>query len=58
MARRGGRLGDQSSYMNNSGLPGGGGGGGTNNYVLGSTGGEQQAWGDRSWMWLLFGPIS
>ncbi|MDQ1706078.1 MAG: phospholipid/cholesterol/gamma-HCH transport system substrate-binding protein [Frankiaceae bacterium] len=27
-------------------------------YVLGSTGGEQRVLGDRSWMWLLFGPMS
>ena len=28
------------------------------NYVLGSTGGQQRVLGDRSWMWLLFGPMS
>jgi hypothetical protein len=27
-------------------------------YVLASTGGEQRLLGDRSWMWLLFGPMS
>ena len=27
-------------------------------YLLGSTGGEQRVLGDRSWMWLLFGPMS
>jgi phospholipid/cholesterol/gamma-HCH transport system substrate-binding protein len=59
----GGRLGDQPSYMNNSGVPpsdstpadasvaeG--------DYVLGSTGGAQRLLGDRSWTWLLFGPLS
>jgi phospholipid/cholesterol/gamma-HCH transport system substrate-binding protein len=28
------------------------------NYVLGSTGGEQRVLGDRSWTWLLFGPMA
>ena len=27
-------------------------------YLLGSTGGQQRVLGDRSWMWLLFGPMS
>jgi phospholipid/cholesterol/gamma-HCH transport system substrate-binding protein len=27
-------------------------------YILGSTGGEQRVLGDRSWMWLLFGPMA
>jgi phospholipid/cholesterol/gamma-HCH transport system substrate-binding protein len=27
-------------------------------YLLGSTGGEQQVLGDRSWTWLLFGPMA
>lgn len=27
-------------------------------YVLGSTGGEQRVLGDRSWTWLLFGPMA
>jgi hypothetical protein len=27
-------------------------------YVLGSTGGEQRVLGDRSWTWLLFGPMT
>ncbi len=27
-------------------------------YLLGSTGGEQRVLGDRSWMWLIFGPMS
>ena len=27
-------------------------------YELGSTGGQQRVLGDRSWMWLLFGPMS
>ena len=49
----GGRLGDQPGYMNNSGVAPG-----RNSYLLGSTGGEQHALGDRSWMWLLFGPLS
>jgi phospholipid/cholesterol/gamma-HCH transport system substrate-binding protein len=68
----GGRLGDDPSYRNNRGLPGGGGSAtfGTagfdgsfsapdgHSYVLGSTGGQQRVLGDRSWMWLLFGPMS
>jgi phospholipid/cholesterol/gamma-HCH transport system substrate-binding protein len=28
------------------------------NYVLGSTGGEQRVMGDKSWTWLLFGPMA
>ncbi len=66
------RLGDDPAYRNNQGLPGGpafpdftttgapaaftapGGG----NYLLASTGGQQRVLGDRSWMWLLFGPMS
>jgi phospholipid/cholesterol/gamma-HCH transport system substrate-binding protein len=28
------------------------------NYILGSTGGEQRLLGDRSWTWLLFGPMA
>jgi len=28
------------------------------NYLLASTGGQQRVLGDRSWMWLLFGPLS
>ena len=27
-------------------------------YVLGSTGGEQRVLGDKSWTWLLFGPMA
>jgi hypothetical protein len=27
-------------------------------YVVASTGGQQRVLGDRSWMWLLFGPMS
>jgi hypothetical protein len=27
-------------------------------WLLGSTGGEQRVWGDRSWMWLVFGPLT
>lgn len=50
----GGRLGDAPGYMSDAGVPPG-----TNsNYLLGSTGGEQRSLGDRSWMWLLFGPLS
>jgi phospholipid/cholesterol/gamma-HCH transport system substrate-binding protein len=50
----GGRLGDAAGYMSNAGVPPG-----TNSsYLLGSTGGEQRSLGDRSWMWLLFGPLS
>ena len=54
----GGRLGDQPGYMSNQGVPPGTNSAGAADYVLGSTGGEQQALGDRSWMALLFGPLS
>ncbi|MBV9293145.1 MAG: hypothetical protein JO222_11900, partial [Frankiales bacterium] len=64
------RLGNEPSYRNNSGLPGGhsattSAGLGESftapdgaHYLLGSTGGELRVLGDRSWMWLLFGPMS
>ena len=56
----GGRLGDQSSYMNNDGVPPSlfGASSAQGDYVLGSTGGAQRVLGDRSWTWLLFGPLS
>jgi phospholipid/cholesterol/gamma-HCH transport system substrate-binding protein len=54
----GGRLGDQPGYMSNAGVPSGTNGATNSDYVLGSTGGEQRAMGDRSWTWLLFGPLS
>jgi phospholipid/cholesterol/gamma-HCH transport system substrate-binding protein len=50
----GGRLGDKAGYRHNTGVPGDG----RSRYVLGSTGGQQQLLGDKSWMWLLFGPMS
>ena len=66
------RLGNESTYRNNTGLPGGhqmldygvanqadaftAPNGAT--YLLGSTGGQQRVLGDRSWMWLLYGPMS
>jgi phospholipid/cholesterol/gamma-HCH transport system substrate-binding protein len=69
----GGRLGDDPGYRHNRGLPDGSSGtarysgagadswfsapdGG--HFVLASTGGQQRVLGDRSWMWLLFGPMS
>jgi phospholipid/cholesterol/gamma-HCH transport system substrate-binding protein len=66
------RLGDERSYRDNSGLPPGGrsatvGAVGVDrwfsapdgsSYLLGSTGGQQRVLGDRSWMWLLYGPMS
>jgi phospholipid/cholesterol/gamma-HCH transport system substrate-binding protein len=66
------RLGDEPSYRNNAHLPGGGShtsasvqqsserftGPGGHHYLLASTGGEQRLMGDRSWTWLLFGPMS
>ena len=51
-------LGDQPGYMSNQGVPPGTKSIGAADYVLGSTGGEQQVWGDRSWMALLFAPLS
>jgi phospholipid/cholesterol/gamma-HCH transport system substrate-binding protein len=63
----GARLGDLASYMNNDGLPhGAASSAGDQEFVapdrsrwlLGSTGGEQRVWGDRSWMWLVFGPLT
>jgi phospholipid/cholesterol/gamma-HCH transport system substrate-binding protein len=57
-----GRLGDRPGYRNNSHLPGGGGQkfstSDGHDYLLASTGGQQRLLGDRSWMWLLFGPLS
>jgi phospholipid/cholesterol/gamma-HCH transport system substrate-binding protein len=66
------RLGDEPGYRNNAGLPPGHGSGSVGatdaaelftapdgkSYELASTGGEQRVLGDRSWMWLLFGPMS
>ena len=43
------RLGDQSGYRNNAGLPRG--------VMVASSGTGQQALGDESWRWLLFGPM-
>jgi len=68
----GGRLGDDPSYRHNRGLPHNGGSATSRtsepdrwfsapdgrSYLLGSTGGQQRVLGDRSWMWLLFGPLS
>ncbi len=63
------RLGNDPSYMDNAGLPSGNGGGGTaaapaaagpqdqRTYVLASSGGEQRVLGDRSWNWLILGPL-
>jgi hypothetical protein len=45
------RLGDEPGYRNNAGLPRGA--------AYPSAGSdEQQVLGDRSWMWLLFGPMT
>lgn len=64
------RLGDDPAYMNNAGLPKGPGaafgtigmsrlpGEENTQYLLASTGGQQRVLGDRSWMWLLFGPMA
>jgi phospholipid/cholesterol/gamma-HCH transport system substrate-binding protein len=68
----GGRLGNDPGYRHNRGLPGGGGSAGYSStgtgtrfsapdgrrFWLASTGGQQRVLGDRSWMWLLFGPMS
>ncbi len=66
------RLGDDPSYMDNAGLPTSNGTSGGNataasaapttqdnrTYVLASTGGQQRVLGDRSWTWLILGPLS
>lgn len=67
----GGRLGDKRGYRTNRGLPRGAAAGvgwtgsgqafsapDGRRFLLASTGGEQRVLGDRSWMWLLFGPMS